>query len=176
MAAPKLHAETASKTAIKLSWNSVDGASVYQLYRADSAKGKYQKIANVNGTSYVDTGLTTGKTYFYKVIAGVGGTQSDFSNVAQAKATLPAVLHLKANQKDFTSVQTSWSKVNGATGYNLYMSTKKDSGYKLAASTTGAIQAKVTGLTRGTTYFFKVCAKDAGGEGASSYIVKITVK
>ncbi|MBQ3432138.1 MAG: metallophosphoesterase [Clostridia bacterium] len=174
--APKLNAETASKNAIKLTWNEVYGASVYQLYRAESANGDFEKIANVNGTSYVDTGLTTGKTYYYKVIAGVGGTQSDFSNVAQAKATLPAVLHLKANQKDFTSVQTSWSKVNGATGYNLYMSTQKDSGYKLVASTNGAIQAKVTGLKRGTTYFFKVCATDAAGEGASSYIVKLTVK
>ena len=174
--APKLKAETASKTSVKLTWNAVDGASVYQLYRSDSQNGKYERIATVSDTSYIDTNLTPGDTYYYKVVAGIGGSASAPSNVASAKATLPAVLHLKANQKDFTTVQTSWSKVAGAKGYNLYISTKKDSGYKLAATTDGAYQAKVENLKRGTTYFFKVCAKDGNVEGASSYVVKLTVK
>ncbi len=172
--APKLKAETASKTAVKLTWNDV-GATTYQLYRADAADGAYEKIATVSATEYKDTGLTTGKTYYYKVVAGLGGSASEPSNVAQATATLPAVLHLDVNQKGFNAVQTSWSKVAGATGYNLYISTEKNSGYELAASTTGAIQAKVDGLERGTTYYLKVCATDGNAEGASSYIVKITL-
>ncbi|MBR2589783.1 MAG: metallophosphoesterase [Clostridia bacterium] len=176
LSAPKLTAETASKTSIKLSWNAISGASSYQLYRANSANGQFEKIATLGDTTYTDTGLETGKTYFYKVVAGTGGSASEPSNVAQAKATLPAVLHLKANQKDFTTVQTSWSKVKGAIGYNLYVSTQKDSGYELAASTDGAINARVSNLERGSTYYFKVCATDGVSEGASSYIIKITLK
>ncbi|MBR0413991.1 MAG: metallophosphoesterase [Clostridia bacterium] len=175
LSTPKLTAETASKTSIKLTWNEISGASVYQLYRAESANGPFEKIASVSDTSYKDTNLTTGTTYYYKVVAGTGGTASDPSNVAQATATLPDVHHLKVNQKGFNAVQTSWSRVAGATGYNLYMSTQKDSGYKLVASTTTAIQAKVDGLERGTTYYFKVCATDGNIEGGSSYIIRITL-
>ena len=173
---PTLKAEPASKTSVKLTWTAVNGASAYQLFRADSANGEYDKIATVADTSYIDKDLTTGKTYYYKVIAGVGGNASDPSNVAAAKPALPAVHHLDINQKGFNAVQASWSKVKGATGYNLYISTAKNSGYTLAASTDGAIKAKVENLTRGTTYFFKVCAVDASGEGASSYIVQLKVQ
>ena len=172
--APVIKAETASKTSIKTTWTAVEGASSYQLYRAESKNGAFTKIATTASTSFKDTGLTTGKTYYYKVIAGVGGTASDASNTAYAKATLPTVLHMKANRAAVSEVQTSWSKVAGAKSYNLYISTQKDSGYKLVTNTT-AIEYRVTGLKTKNTYYFKVCATDGTIEGASSYIVKIAM-
>lgn len=62
----------ASSGNIKLSWKTVQRASGYQIYRLDSAKGKYVKIATVSGgtkTAYTDTRLTRGKSYTYKVRA-----------------------------------------------------------------------------------------------------------
>ena len=169
---PELKPEASSKTSNKLSWTAVDGANAYQLYRSESRNGVYKKIATVPGTSYKDAGLTTGKTYYYKVIAGVGGTASYPSNIASAKPDIPAVRHLKANPTDATSIQTSWSKVDGAKAYNLYMSTDKASGYELITSTS-SIEYKVTGLKKGTSYYFKVCATDGNVEGASSYIIRV---
>lgn len=172
LATPTIKATTASKTAINVTWSNIDGAASYQLYRATSNNGPFTKIATTSGTSYKDTGLTTGKTYYYKVVAGTGVLQSNPSNIASAKATIGTVSHFKANRKNSTSIQTSWSKVAGAKNYKLYYSTAKNSGYKLA-TTTSKLSYKITGLKKGGTYYLKVYASDGNTMGASSYIVKI---
>src|SRR5581483_9109679 len=57
--------------AVQLSWTSSGGATSYQVYRNGSAVG-----SSLSGTSfYNSTGLTSGQTYSYYVIAtGSGGT------------------------------------------------------------------------------------------------------
>ena len=172
LATPSIKAATASKTAINVSWSDIDGAASYQLYRSSSKNGPFTKIATTSATSYKDTGLTTGTTYYYKVVAGTGVLQSNPSNIASAKATLGTVAHFKANRKTSTSIQTSWSKVAGAKNYKLYYSTAKNSGFKLA-TTTSKLSYKITGLKKGGTYYVKVYASDGNTMGASSYIVKI---
>lgn len=172
LATPKITATTASKTSINVSWNAIDGAATYQLYRATDKNGPFTKIANTSATSYKDTGLTTGKTYYYKVVAGTGALASDPSNIASAKASLAVVNHFKANKKSSTSIQTSWSRVAGAKNYKLYYSTSKASGYKLA-TTTAKLSYRIKGLTKGKTYYLKVYASDGNSNGPSSYIVRI---
>ena len=53
-------------------WAKVAGASGYRVYRASSSSGTYKLVGTVSGAStlsYKDTGLTAGKTYYYKVRA-----------------------------------------------------------------------------------------------------------
>lgn len=66
-----LKASKAGKTAIKVSWKKVSGATGYEIYRAAAKNGKYSKIATVKSskTSYTNKKLTQGKTYYYKVVA-----------------------------------------------------------------------------------------------------------
>lgn len=53
---------------IKLTWNKAFGATGYIVYRSTSKNGTYKKVATVKGkTTYTNTGLTKGKTYYYKV-------------------------------------------------------------------------------------------------------------
>lgn len=62
---------SASKTAT-VKWEKVSGASGYEIYRATSKNGKYQKVTTVKKggtTSYKNTKLKKGKTYYYKVRA-----------------------------------------------------------------------------------------------------------
>ena len=68
--APTLKA-TAAKKSAKLSWNKQTGATGYNVYMATSKNGKYKKIATVKSgkVSYTKTGLTKGKTYYFKVAA-----------------------------------------------------------------------------------------------------------
>ena len=56
---------------IKLSWKAVKGSgkTKYEIYRADSKKGKYAKIKTTSKCTYIDRGRTAGKTVFYKVRA-----------------------------------------------------------------------------------------------------------
>ena len=66
---PTLKVTAGSKKAT-LSWNKQTGATGYVVYMATSKNGKYSKIATVKGKlSYTKTGLTKGKTYYFKVAA-----------------------------------------------------------------------------------------------------------
>ena len=60
------------KSKVKLTWKKVKGADGYEIYRATSKKGKYQKIKTLKkGTivSYTDGKAKKGKAYYYKVRA-----------------------------------------------------------------------------------------------------------
>lgn len=55
-----------------ITWKKTDGAEGYELYMSASKTGNYRKIAEISGQSkvtYTKTGLTGGKTYYFKVSA-----------------------------------------------------------------------------------------------------------
>lgn len=71
---------------IQVSWKTVKGADHYEIYRAASKKGRYEKIAVVEKVkSFSDTGRKPDKTYYYKVRAicsGIrGNTCSSYSEI-----------------------------------------------------------------------------------------------
>ncbi len=86
-AAPALTA-TAGVAQVTLNWNSVTDATSYNVYRATTSGGTYTQIATgVIGTSYTDTELTNGTTYYYVVTAVNGAGESAYSNEASAMPT-----------------------------------------------------------------------------------------
>lgn len=71
-ATPVLTAKNAGTRKIKLSWKKISGAHGYEIYRATSKNGKYALVKRVTSgstLSFTNTGLTKGKTYYYKVRA-----------------------------------------------------------------------------------------------------------
>lgn len=55
---------------VKLTWDEVDGATKYEIYRAKSEDGEFKRMNTQRGTTYVNTGLVErGVTYYYKVKA-----------------------------------------------------------------------------------------------------------
>jgi probable HAF family extracellular repeat protein len=87
-AAPtNLVATAVSGTQIQLTWDEVlnGGATQIGIERSTTSSGGYQLVAQIpDATSYVDTNLTAGTTYYYQVQA-INLTQwSPTSNVAQA--------------------------------------------------------------------------------------------
>ena len=83
---------TAGTGKAALSWNKQTGATGYVVYMATSKNGKYTKIATLKGNtkvSFTKTGLTKGKTYYFKVAAyeTVGGktVYGSYSSVGYAK-------------------------------------------------------------------------------------------
>jgi hypothetical protein len=74
-----------SSDSIYLSWDSVSGASYYNVYRATSASGDYTFLVYTSSTSYTDTGLSSGATYYYKVTAYSSSYgESGYSSYASA--------------------------------------------------------------------------------------------
>ena len=83
---------TAGTKKASLKWNKQTGATGYVVYMATSKTGKYSKIATLKGNSAVSftkTGLTKGRTYYFKVAAykTVGSTTlyGSFSAVKAVK-------------------------------------------------------------------------------------------
>jgi hypothetical protein len=76
---------------VALSWNVVAGATSYNIYR--TAESGYEpaaaSVTGITGTSYTDTGLNDGTTYYYQVVAVNSSGPSGFS--PEAHATTPGV-------------------------------------------------------------------------------------
>jgi hypothetical protein len=83
-AVPTLSAAASGTGGISLTWNAVEGADVYELYRSTEAEGTYTSIRTKRAeTSYTDESVTAGQTRYYKVraisAAGDVGAQSAYA-------------------------------------------------------------------------------------------------
>jgi hypothetical protein len=86
-----LVAQAISPTQVSLTWSEVlnQGATQISIERKTGTGGTYAAVALVSdATSYIDTNLTAGTTYYYRMRASNLGTWSAYSNEAQA--TTPA--------------------------------------------------------------------------------------
>ena len=68
----KLKVKATGADRMKLSWKKVNGATQYVILRADSSDGTYEVIGHSAKPTYMDTGLQSSTTYFYKVYAVSG--------------------------------------------------------------------------------------------------------
>ncbi|MBR5252101.1 MAG: hypothetical protein IKV52_04700, partial [Oscillospiraceae bacterium] len=59
----------ASSGKIKISWNAVEGAKEYGVYRATSQNGTYKLLKTTTDTQLTNTSTAAGTTYYYKVMA-----------------------------------------------------------------------------------------------------------
>ncbi len=84
-AAPTSLAATTGNLQISLTWTASSGATSYHVKRATTSGGPYAQVAALSGTSYTNTGLTNGTTYFY-VVSAVSAT-GESANSTQASAT-----------------------------------------------------------------------------------------
>jgi len=65
-----MKASSVKKTKLTLSWSKVTGAEKYQVYKYDTEKKKYIRIATVEGKNkYGVKELKAGKSYKFKVRA-----------------------------------------------------------------------------------------------------------
>ncbi len=65
-----------------LTWNSVDGADSYSVYRSEG-EGYVLVAAGLTGLAYTDNGLTNGTTYSYVVTASSAAGESGFSEARE---------------------------------------------------------------------------------------------
>ena len=89
LVSPVIAASNNAKTGkVKLTWDSVDGAVKYQIYRATTRDGEYKLMYTTSGTSYTNTNNVAGTTYYYYVVAVAENTaaNSAASNVVTLTA------------------------------------------------------------------------------------------
>ncbi|MBP5489004.1 MAG: fibronectin type III domain-containing protein [Lachnospiraceae bacterium] len=170
---------------LTVSWNASDGATKYEVYRYPDPENAYAYIGSTSILSYDDSdGLTIGKTYYYRVVAVDEGTgyrlESGRSEYASAKVygSPDVPVGVAAVSTAANTVTISWTKVTNAISYNVYRYRGTDKTYIYIGNTTGT-SYDATGLSAGTTYYFKVAAVAEGGgmtfTGSKSASVNATV-
>ena len=161
-----VRAVSASYSSIKTTWGAVTGATAYRVYSATSSTGIYSYVSTTTSTSFTNTGLITGNTYYYKVRAysTVGTTKvfSKYSAVVSAKPIPATPASVKAVPVSDSSIKTTWGAVAGANGYRVYRSTSSTGIYTLAATATSTSFTN-TGLTAGRAYYYKIRAYNTVG-------------
>ncbi len=118
----------------EITWDAVEGAERYRLYRREDASKDYQYLCDVEETRYLDSGLAYGLTYTYQVEAMVdgqlsAGTESDTLSIAG----IPAITKIEAAGG---GLAVSWSDTGGE-GYRVYTADAAGT-WTLAAETDAA--------------------------------------
>ena len=141
----------------KISWNAVDGAAKYWIYRSTDGKN-FKYYDSTAKTSYTNNSTSIGTTYYYKVkaVAVVDGKNyaSDYSvaKSIQCKPAAPTVSINRSNGKP----KLSWKAVSGATKYWIYRSTDGVN-FKYWDCTTKTSYTN-SGAASGTKYYYRVKA------------------
>ena len=153
----------------KLTWNAVSGATSYRVFRSESRGTGYSLLGTTSSTSYTNTGAAVGKTYYYRVKAVNSVGTSGYSNIVsgKAKTAAPAAPSVTAGNSSTGKPQLTWKAVSGAVKYEVYRSTRQNSGYSLLGTTTSTSYVN-TGASTGTTYYYRVKAVNRDGM-ASGY-------
>ena len=181
LAAPASLTATPGNAQVSLSWPASVGATSYDVKRATVSGGPYTTVACATTTSYTDTGLTGGTTYYYVVSAAysagpnAGGESADSSEASAtpqglARPSAPAVLTATPGNGQ---VALSWSASSGATSYNVKRATVSGGPYTTIASPSSTSYTN-SGLTNGTTYYYVVSAVNSAGESGNSSQVSAT--
>lgn len=172
--------EASGSDKVDLTWTVVEGADFYRVYRSTTKTGGYKRVKTVFGTSYTNT-VTTGVTYYYKIMPlrynpngkKVRGACSTPQSVT---ASMDAPVITGVTNSDGNSLTVSWSGVADATGYGVYRSTQKSSGYKLVKELDGNVYSWTdTTVEAGTIYYYKISACTTTN-GANSYGSKSAAK
>jgi len=178
---PVISSATPGDGSVTVSWNTVSGATSYNLYyRAGTT------VTNSNGTKITDvtspysiTGLTNGTQYSFALCSVNSTGESNLSSISTTKPvatpTVPAAPAISSATPGDGSVKVSWSSVSNATSYNLYYregsTVDKSNGTKITGVTS---PHTITTLSNGKQYAFAVNAVNSVGEGSLSTVATAT--
>jgi beta-glucanase (GH16 family) len=182
-AAPSgLTATAVSSSQINLSWTASSGATSYNVKRATVSGGPYTTVATgVTATSFSDTGLAAATTYYYVVSAVNGGGESANSTQAsamtQAASPPSAPGNLTATSPSKKKITLNWTdNSNNEDGFKIERSTDGVNFTQITTMAANTARYTNTGLTSGTTYYYRVRAYNASGNSPYSNTASATAR
>ena len=158
VAAPKISKAEATYNSVKISWGKVNGAEKYRVYYK-SRKG-WTRMVDTTSTSYIDSKVSSGKTYTYTVRC-INSSANKFTSGYDAKGvtvTTPVKPSVKLDKTSLTltkgktyTLKTTVTDTNKAVSWSSSNSSvaSVDKNGKVTAKTKGTatITAKVDGVS-----------------------------
>ena len=152
---------------VTLTWDKQTAANGYEVFKYDASSKKYvlyKNITNPNTNTCKVTGLASNKKYNFKVRAyQIDDSEKTYAPFGAVVSQYTSIAKPKLNSAKSTSkkkIKASWSKVKGASGYQVMWSTYKNfsKNYK-----TKSVKAKYSSKTVTTaqskkTYYVRVRA------------------
>jgi len=188
-AAPSLAFPSDSSTNVStnpdLDWDSSTGATSYRLQVSALSDFSTTVVdqSGLTSTSFQVPVLSNGTTYYWRVKAknavGISNWSPTWQFSTMATSSAPAAPALSSPSDNATDIATDttlvWASSNGATLYQLQVSTVADfSTIELDQSGLTTTSFRLTGLSNSTVYFWRVKASNAGGESPWSTVRRFT--
>ena len=157
-AAPTGLSATAGNAQISLSWSAVSGATSYNVKLSTTNGGPYTTVSSPTGTSFTNTGLTNGTTYYYVVTALNANGESANSNQASATPVGGGGgTNLLANPGFETGALSGWV---GGGDYRVNTAAPRSGSYNgFANGGYTSLFQNVQGLQPNTSYTFTIYAR-----------------
>jgi len=166
--------KAASASAIQLRWNSDPGATGFIVQRsADGNTGwVLAGLPGRNATSFLDTSLSAGTSYYYRIQAQAATGPSGYSAVAGTATLCIAPGNVQWTNCASSTITLSWSNVYGDSGYTIERSGSKSGGWIQVGSTGMDVNTSTdSGLSSASRYYYRVRAVDSSGASVPSSVV-----
>lgn len=160
LAQPVVKAEN-KISGINVTWNKINGAESYYVYRKANGAKSWTRVATVKAAklNYADTKVSDGVNYVYTVRAVLGSTLSTYTSGLSinrvSRANIAKVQNVVAG-----TAKVTVSVVKAFSGYQLQYATKSNfSDAKtlgVSNGTTQTVVRNVSGLKKGTTYYVRI--------------------
>ncbi|MGV9764094.1 fibronectin type III domain-containing protein [Micromonospora tulbaghiae] len=173
---------------VRLSWTPPAGSNLsYWIYERNAVRHAtwFTRSQNPTTATSIDIGFLDPGVYELRVAAQNSAGEGPKSDSAWAQVTIPppatAPTNVRATAEADGTVSLSWDAVSAAGWVNYAVDQRNVSKGETAFSrsvtaTVTGTTARLTGLTHGDTYAFRVIASNGGGEGPPSAPVQVVVR
>ncbi|MBQ4267731.1 MAG: fibronectin type III domain-containing protein [Clostridia bacterium] len=160
-----------SNSKLQVSWSSISKAVDYTVMRRKASEDEYSEIKTVTGTSFTDSGLSSSTKYYYWIKANceVDGVDMVAKSTTGGQYTLtnsPEITNINDISK--SEISLTWKAVSGASSYRIERRKSGTDTYTTIINSTTNTSYTDSGLATGERYYYKVYAKNEGGESAAS--------
>lgn len=172
-----LKTKVINQSRVKVTWNKVEKACSYTIYRSTNRGASFQKLVTTKKNQHTDYEVSKGKTYYYKVVANhktKENWQSQKSQVVSAHLKMPAPVVVGSYTKK--KIRLTWKKIKGADSYYVYKKNAKGK-FELVKKTS-KLHYTDSGVKKGKSYTYKVLAIDKvdgkvnKGDACDPYTIK----
>jgi titin len=150
----------------------------YRVYRGSSS-GSETFLIGVEVTEMTDTSVTLGQTYYYQVRGLTGVEEGPASNEANAKPfTYPGIPISFSATPAKASATMNWSApisdgYSPIIGYHIFSGVS--AGDLRLEATVSETRYQDVDVEAGVTYYYKVTAYNAAGDGNATGVVSVTI-